>query len=516
VPILPPLEVSDSTLALPRSSTTQDGYLTTDDFLLFARGQVVAVTSFNTRTGEVMLLEDDILAALGYVPSAPLNYTPLNKAGDTMAGALTLASDPVAALEAATRQYVDTYAGTPLGIYRVSAFGASGSKLIFNGSITAGTKTLTLTSSTHDFAVGQGIGIVGAGNLPTVDAASNLLVSKITAIVGAVITIADNALHTVSGAVVKHDDTVAIQNTINACCSAGGGKVLFALAYYRVNKGFSDVNSILRIPQNAYNNPSVPLAFTSDAPPGFLTYAGGPTLAGCAIIQTDLIGAAILSGGYYSNDSADWTTVNNTCVTIENLVFRTYNNPQTHGIDLGACGQYTILRNLTVDTGVPLLTATQPNVGVFGIRLPGNSTSILIECTNVGVYNYGTGIIASEIAHFTNTIIMLCKVGMQLVSGYHLLTGRFLIWHCPTVIEFANTTTIPHVISFQIDVEEAFAAGGDPAWTVPAANHSFYDPGDLAVGRIDYIAVQGYSGAFQTVGFTGMSRVIQGNLGNLT
>jgi phage-related tail fiber protein len=38
---------------------------------------------------------------------AALGYTPINKAGDTMTGTLTLAADPVSALQAATKQYVD-------------------------------------------------------------------------------------------------------------------------------------------------------------------------------------------------------------------------------------------------------------------------------------------------------------------------------------------------------------------------------------------------------------------------
>jgi hypothetical protein len=37
-----------------------------------------------------------------------VGYTPVNKAGDTMTGALVLASNPTAALEAATKQYVDS------------------------------------------------------------------------------------------------------------------------------------------------------------------------------------------------------------------------------------------------------------------------------------------------------------------------------------------------------------------------------------------------------------------------
>lgn len=39
---------------------------------------------------------------------AALGFTPVNKAGDTMTGALTLAADPASALQASTKQYVDT------------------------------------------------------------------------------------------------------------------------------------------------------------------------------------------------------------------------------------------------------------------------------------------------------------------------------------------------------------------------------------------------------------------------
>lgn len=70
-------------------------------------------------TGELTLSSSLPTAALsaaskGYVDTglatkqASLGFTPVNKAGDTMAGALTLQADPVSALQAATKQYTDT------------------------------------------------------------------------------------------------------------------------------------------------------------------------------------------------------------------------------------------------------------------------------------------------------------------------------------------------------------------------------------------------------------------------
>src|SRR5580765_9060515 len=103
--VLQPLVVTSDghTLTIPQASSIQDGYLSRDDFVLFSGGETVPVTSFNTRTGEVILLEDDVLAALGYAP--------LNKHGDTMTGPLTLAGPPSATLHAASKAYVDSIAG---------------------------------------------------------------------------------------------------------------------------------------------------------------------------------------------------------------------------------------------------------------------------------------------------------------------------------------------------------------------------------------------------------------------
>src|SRR5580765_2311419 len=100
--VVSPLVWNGSRISIPRASAAQDGYLSADNFILFSGGSLVPVTSFNTRTGEVILLEDDVLAALGYVP--------LNKHGDTMTGPLILPSiDPTAPFQAAHKAYVDSH-----------------------------------------------------------------------------------------------------------------------------------------------------------------------------------------------------------------------------------------------------------------------------------------------------------------------------------------------------------------------------------------------------------------------
>lgn len=72
-------------------------------------------------TGELTLSSGSPTGTLSAIPKtyvdaglatkqASLGFTPLNKAGDTMTGTLTLQADPASALQAATKQYVDTKA----------------------------------------------------------------------------------------------------------------------------------------------------------------------------------------------------------------------------------------------------------------------------------------------------------------------------------------------------------------------------------------------------------------------
>lgn len=68
-------------------------------------GAVSGVSSFNTRTGAVVLTTADVTTVA--------DSTYVNVGGDTMTGPLVLAADPAAPLQAATKQYVDTNYITP-------------------------------------------------------------------------------------------------------------------------------------------------------------------------------------------------------------------------------------------------------------------------------------------------------------------------------------------------------------------------------------------------------------------
>lgn len=140
---------------------------------------------------------------------------------------------------------------------------ASGSAYTTTGSINSGQNTLTMPNNGHDFRIGQGISVAGAGVAgatlyTTIQAISNDLLT---------ITLNANASTTVSGAAVAHDDQVAIQNAINDAASAGYRTLFLPSGTYRV-RGLSLVGEVCLVGENKkttilaspYNAPIVTIA----------------------------------------------------------------------------------------------------------------------------------------------------------------------------------------------------------------------------------------------------------------
>lgn len=112
---------------------------------------------------------------------------------------------------------------------------ASGSIVTTTGSISSSSATTTLTvGSATGWSVGMGIGIAGAGT------AGAELITSVTAIVGTTFTVANAAITTVSGAVVNHDDTAAIQTALNS-----GKSVHLRVGQYNITSTLNITNPTL-------------------------------------------------------------------------------------------------------------------------------------------------------------------------------------------------------------------------------------------------------------------------------
>ncbi len=492
--VLPPLVVDGSVLAIPRASATQNGYLSREDYILFSGTTAVPVTSFNTRTGDIILLEDDVLAALGYVP--------LNKHGGTMTGPLILNADPVAALGAATRQFVLSQlapaAGLP-GVVLLSAYGTSGSPEVFTGNTSLGSTTLVINRPS-DFVVGQGIFIAGAGP------SSGDLVTKVNAIAGTSITLQNAASTSRSATKVQHDDTVALQTALNTQVAAGGGTIFVPPGFYRLNGPLGDFNSIIKLPFVAsYPATSAGLAtavglIAFNQPfPGF---GPEPTFPGCAIFQTDQAGSdtnsAMFSAAPWVNNRPDLSS--RLTLYMSNLTIQTYDNPRISGLDFGMCGN-TILENITIDTGAanPSLLS-EPTHGTFGIRTPQPGTGISADSFNMlTVGGYGIGIRFSEAFNSAWFVVGLCGVGMQCDStSVHQAYGNCQLSQCKTLVQVNSPQPFDMNIDMQVDPN-----GSNWYYTPPG--HDIYDPGNLATGIIKYVKVVVNSTSPGTASNTGLA-----------
>lgn len=149
---------------------------------------------FVSMTGELTLSSSLPTAALsaaskGYVDTglatkqASLGFTPVNKAGDTMAGTLTLQADPASALQAATKQYVDAATALKASLTGATFTGPVALAADPASAFQAATKQYVDTGLAGKISTG-GATVTGAylfsGNLqtPTAPTAANDVVNK--------------------------------------------------------------------------------------------------------------------------------------------------------------------------------------------------------------------------------------------------------------------------------------------------------------------------------------------------
>lgn len=134
--------------------------------LVVARGNAFPVTG---NVGELFYRSDLLLLhsynGSTWVPVGNVGYTPVNKAGDSMTGALTLNADPVTPLHAATKQYVDAVASglDPKGSVRAATTAnitLSGTQTIDGVALVAGNRVLVKNQTTQSQ---NGIYVVDAG-----------------------------------------------------------------------------------------------------------------------------------------------------------------------------------------------------------------------------------------------------------------------------------------------------------------------------------------------------------------
>lgn len=126
-------------------------------------GNITTQTQFltSTGTGSAATTPSYQPLSLGLITGG-LGYTPVNKAGDTMTGALTLSGAPTQNLHAATKLYVDTMMGGMGTISSINGSSAATQTFTVNTS-TFPTLTITDNAGDHKFGLSAPIGVGQGG-----------------------------------------------------------------------------------------------------------------------------------------------------------------------------------------------------------------------------------------------------------------------------------------------------------------------------------------------------------------
>lgn len=155
--VLVPGAISDQTAA--SSSTSADSVLLLQSGVLkkatLAQLPYINKDGSAAMTAELLLANSTPSTALAAASKGYVD-TKVSKAGDTMTGALTLAADPVSALQPATKQYVDA----------ADALKANLAGATFTGAVTlSANPTTNLQASTKQYVDTQ-VASVGASSVP--------------------------------------------------------------------------------------------------------------------------------------------------------------------------------------------------------------------------------------------------------------------------------------------------------------------------------------------------------------
>jgi len=454
----------------------------------------------NLHSSAIIALQTEVETKADTAHTHPM----LPLSGGTLTGPLTLAGPPTASLHATTKAYVDGVAGGLLpNTYLVTDFNAAGVMATTTGSIAASSNQLTVASATG-FAVGQGIYVAGAGP------ASPALITSISAIAGNVFTLATTASASVSGALVQHDDTAAIQTAINTVISAGGGELLFPGGYYRCNGPLQASNSVLRLPYiSPSTTPPVAIKLTGLAPISWFSWETAvPQANNGVIIQSDVQGvnanSSLFAAALWDATTTSTAPFTHIMIYIDQIRFRTYANPNLSGLDLGMAGG-AALGFVSVETG-GFWEGEPTHVDCFGLRMPRVNTVMAMSCCDMAyVHNYYIGCILSEMpitkdAHF---FAMRCKVGFKCLFSYYPIAAELLAWQCPTGVIIDDYTY------FDVNLYVEQSTSG---WNVPIYQRDIYDPSNRLHGVVRYSVHNSGAGTGSPISVTGATAVVFTNL----
>jgi hypothetical protein len=266
------------------------------------------------------------------------------------------------------------------------------------------------------------------------------------------------------------DDTAAIQAAIDFLNTNNiSGTIFFPVGIYIVAGSLQDTsnsNSQLILPRRTSAMLSIRLMGPTPVP----TIAFKRASQGAVIKSTLTSGTGSIIGGKVGS-GAGWPVAGTSwcSVTLENLVVRAIANPTLSGVDFTYIPNNKII-NCQISTNEDVISAigSPPTYGIteptttssYGLKLPPNNIPDQCILDNVQIYGFYTGLLAGELCNIDNTLVVFCKVGVEIPTALHAMRfGRIYLSDCTTLVKFTGGNS--YVDMQQLDIEHSAAS---PAW----------------------------------------------------
>jgi hypothetical protein len=307
------------------------------------------------------------------------------------------------------------------------------------------------------------------------------------------------------------DDTVAFQNMIDAAHTVGGavdclipdGTYIWAGAFQDTSRQ----NAQVLLPTIAINEQPLSLRLRGRVPPVQIPSVIGtiavPTNG--AIIKSSKTGTgtlpSMLGGRPQSGASYGFNLMQ---LGLENLTFRTYDNPSISALQL----QYTAavdLQNVTVDTGIyNLHNVTKPTTTTaYAFILPAMDNGAFTRLNNCCAIGYYFGYYLGEHAHIDFASAWACIAAAEMPANNHAtMISRFLAVWCPTGF---RVTGNHYMVVSQYDCERSTAGDWfDPTITT---GYDIDDAGGNGHGIINLELVLSGSGHSTSLRYNGAANI---------
>jgi hypothetical protein len=303
------------------------------------------------------------------------------------------------------------------------------------------------------------------------------------------------------------DDTVAIQDTINACFIAGGGTVFFPKGVYKIagelqtNVGGINYNSQLYIPFNASTDRGKAIRFLGEVPNPYSTRRDDDAQTFGVVLHSTITGTGVRPSVIGASED---TLINYTAVEIENITitvdpFKDSNGPSMSGINFRLLS-HSKIKNLIckVEYGTDETTLVQPENHVFGLLIGAKNGDfpIINFYKAVGFYY---GIIIGEGVHAKDIFCCFNYIGlMSMIPNYgSVVEYATLHWNTYDIASLQETIGVLTAGITNLNINHLSSEDNDnrgPVWT----HHvdEILDEDNLLQGKMEYyIAGSGGVGA---------------------